>query len=63
VVRAFERLGFEIKPRRGKGSHTVLARAGSPMLTVPQQNPIKRALLAGLIKDSGHSIDEFKAVL
>lgn len=63
MIKAFERLGFVVKPGRGKGSHTVLARPGSPMLTVPQQNPIKRALLAGLIKDSGHTIDQFKAVL
>jgi predicted RNA binding protein YcfA (HicA-like mRNA interferase family) len=49
---------------RQRGSHMVLIRVGTPVnLSVPDHRELDRGLLRGLIRDSGMSVDEFRALL
>lgn len=50
--------GWEVAPGRGKGSHTRLKKPGQRPLTIPQ-GQLKRALLAGVLKDAGITNQEF----
>ncbi|MGD0138485.1 MAG: type II toxin-antitoxin system HicA family toxin [Tepidisphaeraceae bacterium] len=60
--RAFERAGWVFN--RQRGSHMVLVRAGTPVnLSIPDHRELDRGLLRGLIRDSGMSVDEFRALL
>jgi len=60
--RAFERAGWAFN--RQKGSHMILIRAGTPVnLSIPDHRELDRGLLRGLIRDSGMSVDEFRALL
>ncbi|MGD0769641.1 MAG: type II toxin-antitoxin system HicA family toxin [Tepidisphaeraceae bacterium] len=60
--RAFERAGWAFN--RQKGSHMILIRAGTPVnLSIPDHRELDRGLLRGLIRDSGISVDEFRALL
>lgn len=56
TVRALQRLGFAVV--RQRGSHIVL-RKGSQGCVVPNHREIKIGTLAGLLNQSGVSIDEF----
>ena len=59
---AFERAGWVFN--RQKGSHMILIRAGTPVnLSIPDHRELDRGLLRGLIRDSGMSMDEFRALL
>jgi hypothetical protein len=41
-----------------------LVRAGTPVnLSIPDHRELDRGLLRGLIRDSGMSVDEFRALL
>lgn len=59
AVRAFEKAGFRIA-RQGK--HIVMT-DGSRILTIPRHNPVNAFTMGGLVRDSGLSVDEFKALL
>jgi predicted RNA binding protein YcfA (HicA-like mRNA interferase family) len=60
--RAFERAGWVFN--RQKGSHMILIREGMPVnLSIPDHRELDRGLLRGLIRDSGMSADEFRALL
>lgn len=64
AIRAFERAGFTVLKGRGKGSHTVMSRAGHPaLLTVPDHNTLKRGTLRALIRLADLTVDEFVALL
>lgn len=64
VVRAFERHGFVVLEKRGKGSHIVMAHAEKgAILTIPRQDPIKRGTLRALIRAAGLTVEEFVEAL
>jgi len=60
-VAALERAGFTV--RRQSGSHIIMSRPGSPVLSIPNHNPIKRGTLRAIIRDAGLTVDEFIALL
>jgi predicted RNA binding protein YcfA (HicA-like mRNA interferase family) len=61
VLRAFERAGFRVE--RVAGSHYILARDGSPTISIPQHDPVKVGLLLSKIKLAGLTYEEFEALL
>jgi predicted RNA binding protein YcfA (HicA-like mRNA interferase family) len=64
VVRAFEKLGFEVQPGRGKGSHIAMFNPQTrKLLTIPGHREVKRGMLRGLIREAGLTVQEFCAVL
>lgn len=60
-VAALERAGFMV--RRQSGSHIIMSKAGSPILSIPNHNPIKRGTLRAIIRDAGLTVDAFIALL
>ena len=58
-VRAFEKAGFRII-RQGK--HIVMS-DGEHQITIPRHNPIKAFTLAGIIRDAGLTVEEFRKLL
>lgn len=60
VVRAFERMGWQVA--RQRGSHIVMTRRGSPVsLTIPEHASVARGTLRALINKAGLTVDEFIA--
>ena len=59
AVRAFKKAGFWVV-RQGK--HIVMTN-GERIITIPRANPINSFTMAGIIKDAGLSIQEFKRIL
>lgn len=59
AVKAFEKAGFRIA-RQGK--HITLTN-GERIITVPRANPIDSYTMAGIVKDAGLSIEQFKKLL
>lgn len=59
VIRAFERAGFGVL-RQGK--HVVMKK-GDMLITIPRHDPVNRWTLAGIIKDAGLTVDEFKKLI
>jgi predicted RNA binding protein YcfA (HicA-like mRNA interferase family) len=59
AVGAFERAGFHI---HHEGKHTVMKR-GAVTLTIPRHTTINAYTMGGIVRDSGLTIDEFKALL
>ena len=59
AVKAFEKSGFRIA-RQGK--HITMTN-GERIITVPRANPIHSYTMAGIVKDAGLSIEEFKKLL
>ena len=59
AVKAFEKAGFRIL-RQGK--HIVLS-DGPHFLTIPRHNPVNAITMAGIVRDSGLTIEEFKKLL
>lgn len=56
AVKALEKAGFKIV-RQGK--HIVMS-DGTRFLTVPRNNPIHAYTMAGIVRDAGLSIEEFR---
>ena len=56
AVKAFQKAGFWIA-RQGK--HITMTN-GERIITIPRANPINAFTLAGIVKDAGLSIVEFK---
>jgi len=64
VIRAFERGGFEVVPRRGKGSHIAMARADfASILIIPSHGDVPRGTLRALIRQSGLTVEQFVDLL
>jgi len=64
AIRAFERIGFVVVPRRGKGSHTFMTRENPRTnLIIPHQSPLRRGLLRGLIRTAGITVEQFNELL
>jgi predicted RNA binding protein YcfA (HicA-like mRNA interferase family) len=59
AVRALEKANFRIL-RQGK--HVVMT-DGVRKVTIPRHNPVNAITMAGIIKDAGLSIDEFRKLL
>ncbi len=64
AIRALERAGFSVLPRRGKGSHVAMGRDGwGPILVLPRHDDVPRGTLRALIRQAGMSVEEFVALL
>ena len=59
AVHALEKAGFRIA-RQGK--HVVMT-DGTRILTIPRANPVNAFTMAGIVRDAGLTIDEFKRLL
>jgi len=59
AVRALEKARFRIL-RQGK--HIVMS-DGLRKITVPRHNPVNAITMAGIVKDAGLTIDEFRRLL
>jgi len=59
AVRAFEKLDFWIT-RQGK--HIAMTN-GERIITIPRANPVNAFTMAGIVKDAGLTIEEFKELL
>jgi predicted RNA binding protein YcfA (HicA-like mRNA interferase family) len=64
AIRAFERLGWQVAPRRGKGSHMILTKAGHiATLSIPNHPQVARGTLRSLIAKAGLTVEQFLAAL
>ena len=59
AVKAFEKAGFQVI-REGK--HISMAK-DDRIIIIPRNNPINAFTMAGIIKDAGLTIEEFKKLL
>ena len=59
AIKAFEKAGFWIA-RQGK--HVTMT-DGERVIAIPRVNPINAFTMAGIVKDAGLSIREFKKLL
>lgn len=59
AVRALERAGFQVV-REGK--HIVMS-DGVRILTIPRANPVNAYTMAGIVRDAGLTVEEFKKLL
>ena len=59
AVNAFEKAGFSVV-RQGK--HITMTN-GERIITIPRANPVNAYTMAGIVKDAGLTIEEFKQVL
>ena len=60
AVRALEKIGFQIVRQGGK--HIVVSN-GVIFLTIPRHDPINPFTMAGIVRDAGLTIEEFKKFL
>lgn len=62
VVKAFEKLGWEVA--RQRGSHIILTKVGHvATLSIPNHPEVARGTLRSLIARAGISVDEFLEAL
>jgi predicted RNA binding protein YcfA (HicA-like mRNA interferase family) len=59
AVRAFEKRGFHVA-RQGK--HIVMT-DGRRILTIPRADPVNAYTMAGIVRDAGMTIDDFRTLL
>lgn len=59
AVKVFEKTGFRVV-RQGK--HITMTN-GERIITIPRANPINSFTMAGIIKDAGLTIEEFRKLL
>ncbi len=59
AVKAFGKAGFRIV-RQGK--HIIMS-DGTHFISVPRNNPVNAYTMAGIVKDAGLTIDQFKELL
>jgi predicted RNA binding protein YcfA (HicA-like mRNA interferase family) len=60
VVRAFERLGWQVS--RQRGSHVIMTKPGSLFsLSIPDHADVARGTLRGLVAKAGLTVEEFLA--
>ena len=59
AVKGFQKAGFWVT-RQGK--HITMTN-GERIITIPRANPINSYTMAGIVKDAGLSIEEFKKLL
>ena len=63
VVKALTRIGYE--QDRQRGSHIILRQSSYPhrRITVPDHKEIAKGTLQAVIRETGLTVDEFKALL
>jgi predicted RNA binding protein YcfA (HicA-like mRNA interferase family) len=59
AVKAFKKVGFRIAR---KGKH-ITRTDGERIITIPKANPINAFTMAGIVKDSGLSPEQFNELL
>ncbi len=59
AIKAFKKIDFWIV---SQGRHITMTN-GERIITIPRANPINSFTMAGIIKDAGLSIDEFKKLI
>ena len=59
AIRAFEKAGFVI---RRQAKHIIMRR-GDRRIVIPRGNPINAFTMAGIIRDSGLTIEQFRNLL
>jgi predicted RNA binding protein YcfA (HicA-like mRNA interferase family) len=59
AVRALEKASFRIL-RQGK---QIVMTDGVRKITIPRHNPVNAITMAGIVKDAGLTIDEFRKLL
>jgi len=59
AVRAFQKAGFRVVR---KGKHISMS-DGRRIITIPRANPVNAYTMAGIIRDAGLTIEEFKKLL
>jgi predicted RNA binding protein YcfA (HicA-like mRNA interferase family) len=59
AVRALNKAGFRVL-RQGK--HVVMT-DGERKVTVPRHNPVNAITMAGIVRDAGMTLDEFRHLL
>jgi predicted RNA binding protein YcfA (HicA-like mRNA interferase family) len=59
AIRALQKAGFRIV-RQGK--HVVMS-DGRRILTIPRHNPINAITMAGIVRDAGLTLDQFRSLL
>jgi predicted RNA binding protein YcfA (HicA-like mRNA interferase family) len=59
VVRAFEKLGWQVA--RQRGSHIIMVQEGEiTTLSIPDHKEIAKGTLRSLIRSAGITVDEFR---
>ena len=63
VVKALTRVGYE--QDRQRGSHIILRQTSYPhrRITIPDHKEIAKGTLRSIIRETGLTVDEFKALL
>ena len=59
AIRALQKAGFRVV-RQGK--HVVMS-GGRRILTIPRHNPINAITMAGIVRDAGLTLDQFRYLL
>lgn len=59
AVRALKKAGFRI----AKESKHITMTNGERIVTIPRANPVDAFTMAGIVKDAGFTIEEFKKLL
>jgi len=59
AIKAFQKAGFRVAKQ---GKHTAMT-DGEHIITIPRANPINSFTMAGIVKDSGLSLELFKKLL
>ena len=59
AVKALEKVGFKVI----RQSKHITMTNGERIITIPRANPVNAYTMAGIIKDAGLTIEEFKKLL
>jgi predicted RNA binding protein YcfA (HicA-like mRNA interferase family) len=59
AIRALQRAGFKIVRQR---KHVVMS-DGRRILTVPRNNPVNAITMAGIVRDAGLTLEQFRELL
>jgi predicted RNA binding protein YcfA (HicA-like mRNA interferase family) len=59
AIKALQKAGFRVTR---KGKHVVMTN-GQKVITIPRHNPINAFTMAGIVRDAGLSISEFRRLL
>jgi predicted RNA binding protein YcfA (HicA-like mRNA interferase family) len=59
AVRAFQKVGFRVV-RQGK--HVVMSN-GQRIITIPRHNPVNAITMAGIVRDAGLTLEQFRELV
>lgn len=59
AVRALEKFGFRVARQ---GRHIVMT-DGARIVTIPRANPVNAYTMAGIVRDAGMTVEEFRKLL